>query len=213
VWTDPDSAIEVFSPVSDGLYHSPIEVIGFSRTFEGNVLMRLQANDGTVLAERYTIGGSVDGFDFFHSYLRFEVQVPVSATLEVFETSAVNGSEINTVTIPMLLLPGQRVIDLNYPTVGASVCNPVILSGYSNTFEATLAVALSARDSTVLTQTIAMGGNLGFFADFSASLTHPITTAQPILAVAYEGAASGLGDIDRTQVPVSLYPAGSGPCP
>jgi hypothetical protein len=213
IWTAPGDQIEVFSPVVAGLYHSPIEVIGFSQTFEGNVNIRLTADDGAVLAERNTIGGSVDGFDFFHTYMRFTASEQISATLEVFETSAADGSEIHKVTIPLLLLPGQRVIDVNTPAVGAEVCSPVIISGYSNTFEATLAVTLNARDGTVITQTSTMGGNLGVYADFTAILTHAITTPQPLLARAYEGAASGQGDIDDTRIPISLYPAGSSQCP
>jgi hypothetical protein len=175
--------------------------------------MRLTADDGTVLAERNTIGGSVDGFDFFHTYVRFTVSEQISATLEVFETSAADGSEIHKVTIPLLLLPGQRVIDVEAPAVGDEVCSPLIISGYSNTFEATLAVTLNARNGTVITQTSTMGGNLGIYADFTAIMDHVVTTPQPLLASAYEGAASGLGLIDETRIPVSLFPAGSSQCP
>ena len=72
VWVDPPQAIEVFSPVKDGLYHSPMAVNGFSRTFEGSVNLRLTDKDGHVLAERTTLGGSGD-FAFFASYVRFTV--------------------------------------------------------------------------------------------------------------------------------------------
>jgi murein DD-endopeptidase MepM/ murein hydrolase activator NlpD len=213
VWSPPASQIEAFSPVSDGLYHSPIEVIGFSQTFEGSVNLRLTAADGTVLAERHTIGGSVDGFDFFHTYLRFTASEQITATLEVFEISANDGSEIHKVTIPLRLLPGQRVVDVHAPTVGATVCAPVMVSGYSNTFEAFVSVDLSARNGTVITQTSAMGGNLGVYADFTTSIAHTVTTPQPVLAGAYEAAASGLGLVDQVRIPVALFPAGSSECP
>ena len=63
----------MFSPVANGLYHSPIEVRGFSQTFEGVVNMRLRvAASGEVLAERTAMGSSVDGFAFFDSYLRLQ---------------------------------------------------------------------------------------------------------------------------------------------
>lgn len=88
-------------------------VNGFSQTFEGVVNLRLTDRNGQVLAERNTQGGSVDGFAFFDSYLRFTVSETISGTVEVFEISAKDGSEINKVTIPVVLLPGQRVIDLN----------------------------------------------------------------------------------------------------
>ncbi len=213
VWTDPTQAIEVFSPLADGLYHSPIVVNGFSRTFEGNVNLRLTDKDGQVLAERNTLGGSVDGFDFFDSYLRFTVSTPISATLDVFETSAMDGSEINKVQIPVVLWPGQRVVDLNTPTGGAQVCNPVLVSGYSNTFEATLAVTLNRRDGTQLALTPAMGGNLGIYADFSTTITHTVSAPQPLLVSAFEESAAGFGPVDQTMIPVELHPTGSTVCP
>jgi murein DD-endopeptidase MepM/ murein hydrolase activator NlpD len=213
VWTDPEGQIELFSPRPNGLYHSPIEVIGLSQTFEGAVNLRLTAEDGTVLAKRFTMGGSVDGFDFFHTYLRFTVSEQIAATLEVFEISAEDGSELHKVTAPLVLIPGQRFIDLTTPAVGAAICNPILVSGYSNTFEATVLVELRSRESAVITQTFTTGGNLGVYADFFTSITHPVTSPQPLLVAAYEESAAGFGPVDDTAVPVSLYPAGSSECP
>ena len=102
---------------------------------------------------------------------------------------------------------------MNAPAVGATVCSPVIISGYSNTFEATLAVDLAARNGAVITQTSTMGGNLGVYSDFTASLAYTVATPQPILASAYEAAASGFGLVDQTHLPVSLFPPGSSQCP
>ncbi len=212
VWTDPSQAIEVFSPVADGLYHSPIEVRGLSQTFEGVVNMRLSAARGAVLAERTAMGGSVDGFAFFDSYLRFTASEEMSATLEVFEVSAKDGSEIHKVSIPLTLLPGQRVVDLNSPRTGDKVCSPIYASGYSNTFEANVLVTLSARNGTVLTSTSALGGNLGLYADFNTTLDYMVTAPQPVLVGVTEESAAGFGPIDYTRVPVSLYPEGAG-CP
>lgn len=208
VWADPGQAIEVFSPVADGLYHSPIEVRGFSQTFEGVVNIRLSADGRDVLAERTAMGGSVDGFAFFDSYLRFTVSEEISATLEVFEESAKDGSEIHKVSIPLTLLPGQRVVDLDSPDTGDEVCSPVLVSGYSNTFEASVLVTLSARDGTELAVTPAMGGNLGVYADFSTTISHTVSSPQPLLVGVTEGSAAGFGYVDYTRVPVSLYPAG-----
>jgi len=213
VWTDPAAPIELFSPVTSGLYHSPIEVVGFSQTFEGNVNLRLSDSEGNILAERNTIGGSVDGFAFFHSYLRFSVTEPITGVLEVFDISAQDGSEINTIAVPMTLLPGQRVLDITHPTPGGTVCSPVVIAGYSNTFEATLTVDLRERNGDAISQTVAMGGNLGIYAEFLATLDADATTAQPLLVGAYEEAASGAGAVDQTRFPVTLYPADSEECP
>ena len=212
VWTNPPQAIEVFSPVADGLYHSPIAVNGFSQTFEGSVNLRLTDKNGQVLAERNTQGGSADGFAFFDSDLRFTVGEMISGTLDVFETSAKDGSEIHKVTIPLVLLPGQRVIDLNVPGVGAEVCNPVFVKGYSNTFEANVAVTLNGRDGTQLAFTTTLGGNLGLYADFSTLISHTITAPQPVLIGAYEGSPAGFGLVDYTLHPIELHPAGATRC-
>jgi LysM repeat protein len=213
VWTPPTVAIEQFSPVARGVYHSPLRVIGYSQTFEGNVNLRLTDVNGTVLAARNTLGGSVAGFRFFDSYVRFTISGEISATLELFESSAKDGSEINKVTTPLFLLPGQRVIDLNVPAVGATVCSPILVQGYSNTFEANVVTTLSQRNGTQLAQALTTGGNLGIYQDFSATLTHNAAAPQPLLVSAYDTDARGLGDLDRTVVPVSFYPAGSGGCP
>jgi len=213
VWSPPTSPIELFSPVAAGIYHSPIEIIGFSQTFEGNVNVRLTDVNGNVLAERNTIGGSVDGFDFFHTYIRFTVTDPIDATLEVFDISANDGSEISKVEIPLVLRPGQRVIDVNTPAVGAAICNPVVVSGYANTFEANVVVDLRQRNNTVIDQISAQGGNLGVYANFTAAIANIVGAPQPRLISAYEGDAAGLGLIDQTVIPVTLYPVNRGPCP
>lgn len=213
VWPTPTQAIEVFSPVQNGLYHSPMAVNGFSQTFEGNVNLRLTDKNGQVLAERNALGGSVDGFDFFNSNVRFTVSEQISATLDIFEKSAKDGSEINKVQIPLILLPGQRVIDLNTPGVGGTVCHPLLVAGYSNTFEATLAVTLNQLDGTEITRTIAMGGNLGVYADFATTISHTVTAPSPVLVGAFEESAAGFGQVDYKRVPVAVYPAGTTACP
>ena len=92
------------------------------------------------------------------------------------------------------------------PETGAVVCNPIYVSGYSNTFEATVLVTLNARNGTELAATPAMGGNLGIYADFSAPISYTVDAPQPVLVGVTEGSAAGFGYIDYTRVPVSLYP-------
>jgi hypothetical protein len=205
-WTDPAEAIEVFSPVEDGGYHSPIEIIGYSQTFEGNVILRLLNSEATPIAERFATGGSVDGFDFFHSRLRFYVDEEEAGTVEVYEESAEDGSHLHKVSIPVVLMPGQRVIDVDSPEPGAALCSPII-SGYSNTFEANVVVTLSGREGTpVATPESTMGGNLGFFRPFNASLIYPVSTPEALLIGAHETSAKDGSLIDYTRIPISLYP-------
>lgn len=213
IWTAPSSNIELFSPVSGAVYHSPIEVIGFSTTFEGNVNIRLLNADGEEIARRNATGGALGEFDFFHTYVRFTTNEQISGTLEAFETSAKDGSRLHEVQIPVILLPGQRVVDLNRPTTGDDVCNPILVAGYSNTFEANVVTELQQRDGTGIAQEFALGGNFGIYADYFASLSHVVSAPQPLLVTAYESDGIGIGNIDMTRIPVTLHPAGSGPCP
>ncbi len=212
-WPAPDVAIELFSPVSGGRYHSPIEIIGFARTFEGNVNIRLKLEDGTLLAERNVTGGST-AHAFFQSSLRFETftEEPAPGLLEVFETSAVDGAEINKVTIPLTLAPGQRVLDITGPRVGARVCNPVLVTGYSFTFEGNLALSAQQRDGAPIWEGFATGGG-GDYRDWSAS-AGPLTPPAPfvLLSIREPSALDGAA-IDETRIPVTLLPAGDQACP
>jgi len=213
VWTPPDDAIEVLSPVTGAAYHSPIQVHGYSRTFEGNVIMRLLDEENNVIAQRNATGGSVDGFDFFQTLLRFVTQEEQEATLEVFEQDAATGDEINLVSIPILILPGQRLIDVEQPTVGAAVCSPFIISGYSNTFEGNVVIELSERDGSNIDLDNTNGGTLGLYAEFLASAPLDVSEPQPLLVGAYDLDAAGLGAVDLTRVPVAIYPPESVTCP
>jgi hypothetical protein len=100
------------------------------------------------------------------------------------------------------------VVDLDRPQTGATVCSPIFVSGYSNTFEAAVLVTLSERDGTEIGATPAQGGNLGFYADFSTIISHTVDSPQPLLVGVAEGSPAGFGYVDYTRVPVSLYPAG-----
>ncbi len=212
-FTEPSEAIEIFSPIAGTTYHSPIEVIGFSRTFESTVNLRLTDGDGNVLAERFATGGVVDGFDFFRTQLRFFVAEPMSATLEVFEISAEDGREINKVTLPMTLLVGQRFIDVDAPLPGALVCELVTLAGYSTTFEANVTVEVDDRAGGELYTTFTSGGANGTYDIFSKTLAVSADLPVPLLIGAYESSARDGSAIDWTRIPFGVLPAGDPRCP
>ncbi|MFN8444170.1 MAG: Gmad2 immunoglobulin-like domain-containing protein [Caldilineaceae bacterium] len=213
VWRPAEQAIELLSPVADAVYHSPIEVIGYSRTFEGNVVIRLSDTQGNILGTRNAQGGSVDGYAFFHNSLRFEVTTDTPATLELFEVSAKDGTEINKAQIPIVLRAGQRRIDLTKPLIGQAVCMPVRIEGYSNTFEANVNVELGPRSGeVVLASGNATGGSLGNFAEFTTELNLDVQAALPMLVGAYELDAQDGRQVDHTRLPISLYPSSSKQC-
>lgn len=213
-WPAPDVAIELFSPVAGGRYHSPIEIIGLARTFEGNVNIRLKLEDGTVLAERNTTGGST-AHAFFQSSIRFETfkeEPTTPGLLEVFETSAADGAEINKVTIPLTLASGQRVLDVTGPRVGARVCNPILVTGYSFTFEGNLALSAQQRDGASIWEGFATGGG-GDYRDWSASAGPFASSLPTVLLSIREPSALDGASIDETRIPVTLLPPGDRRCP
>jgi LysM repeat protein len=212
VWPDPPTAIEVFSPLANERYRSPIDVNGLTRTFEGNVYLRLFAADGTLLGQRRARGG-MTSFEFFHSYLRFEVMQETAAVLEIYEAAAADQPPITIIRIPITLEPGQRLVDLNLPTPGSDVCGPVLVQGYSNTFEANVVVELTERNGSVLASANATGGNLGVYGEFAAYLNPNMTAPRAALVGAYEVSPRDGVRVDHARAPISLYPVDSSACP
>jgi hypothetical protein len=211
-WSDPVVPIELFAPLPGERYRSPVDVNGFSRTFEGNVYLRLLDADGNVIGQHRARGG-MTGYGFFHGYVRFEVTEELSATLQVYEAAAPDQPPISLVAVPMTLEPGQRFIDLNHPASGNTVCGRVPVTGYSNTFEANVNVELTARDGSVLERGNTMGGNLGIYAEFAAYFDYEATRPLAALVGAYEVSPRDGVMVDHTRVPVSLHPPGDSACP
>lgn len=214
IWTAPEGALELLSPAAGGGYRSPLDMVGLSQTFMGSVDVTLVDEAGTILAERLTMGGTVDAHAFFHTFLRFSVSEPTTAVLSVVDMDMAEGMVTEQVQIPLTLLPGQRLIDVTYPAVGGVVCGSLTATGYSNTHEANVVVELLSRDGAVLEQVPAMGGTLGIYRDFVAPLTYAVSDgAQPVLLAAYESDAGGrFPHVDKLVIPFTLYPEGSDAC-
>ena len=95
--------IEVLSPRGGDSIKSGFVVKGNARTFESNVAIRLSDSEGNILAETFTLANAPDAGQFgpFEKVLDFQTDDSVG-TLEVFQYSAKDGSEIDKVTIPLL---------------------------------------------------------------------------------------------------------------
>ncbi|MCL4860609.1 MAG: hypothetical protein KJZ93_14435, partial [Caldilineaceae bacterium] len=225
-WSDPATPIELFAPLPDERYRSPVDVNGFSRTFEGNVYLRLLDADGNVIGQHRARGGMAgfrvdsapgatansSGYDFFHGYVRFEVTQEISATLQVYEAAAPDQPPLSLVAVPITLEPGQRFIDLNHPAPGSAVCGRAPVAGYSNTFEANVNVELTARDGSILERGNTMGGNLGIYAEFAAYFDYEAAGPLAALVGAYEVSPRDGVLVDHTRVPIWLYPPGDPAC-
>lgn len=207
-WQMAAAPVELFSPVALGSYHSPVEIIGSIRTAGDRLSIRLSDARGNVIARRALLmkPGRVD---FFHTYLRFETFVEQNATLEISERSQDDGSEVEHVRLPLTILPGQRYLDLASPGVGAVLLGPVVVTGYSNTFEANVVVDLSYREGDSMIRQPTTGGSFGFYRDFQATFDIAPPAARAALISAYELDPGSGAAIDQTRLPVTILPADS----
>lgn len=105
---EPDDAapIVVRRPAPGEEVTSPMTIAGDANVFEATVSLRLVTADGEVLAEDFTTATCGSGCrGDYRTRLRFEVSEPTEAALEVFESSAEDGSPLHMVRIPITLLP------------------------------------------------------------------------------------------------------------
>jgi len=81
----------------------PVIVEGQARVFENVVNFRLRDEKGKILAEGYTTANAPDIglFGPFHGELTYSADKDGKGVVEVFNYSAKDGSEIDTVTIPV----------------------------------------------------------------------------------------------------------------
>lgn len=95
--------IEVLSPRSGDKIKSGFVVKGNARTFESNVAIRLYDSFGNVLTETFTLANAPDVGQFgpFEKMINY-VTESQTGTLEVFQYSAKDGSQIDIVTVPVI---------------------------------------------------------------------------------------------------------------
>ena len=102
--------ISVRHPRPDDIVDDPVEVAGVGTGFEGTLQARLRNHAGDEIAQRhFDAGGTGIWGNFF-----FRIDIPgvpgrARGTLEVFEFSAEDGSEINKRVIPIVF--GRALVD------------------------------------------------------------------------------------------------------
>lgn len=95
--------IKVTSPRPNEIISGQVVIAGEARTFESNVLYRVRDSSGRQLAFGNTTATAPDTGQFgpFQVTVTFSAPASSSGTVEVFEGSAKDGSEINKVIIPV----------------------------------------------------------------------------------------------------------------
>lgn len=99
--------IEVRIPAAGGEIRSPVTVAGSADVFEATVSIRILDETGLELAAGFataTCGSGCRGR--YSTELYFFVDRAQPGTVEVFESSAEDGSQLFLVSIPVTLLPG-----------------------------------------------------------------------------------------------------------
>ena len=103
---DPSAipTITVQAPTAGTLVTSPLRITGRAATFEANVQARLIA-DGAEVA--FTFGQAQEAFVLspYALDLPYAIAAPVEGCLEVFTTSARDGSPILIAQVPLILVP------------------------------------------------------------------------------------------------------------
>ncbi len=96
--------IEVLSPLMGDNVKSGFVIKGNARTFENSVTLRLIDSNGNILIETSTIANAPEAGQFgpFEKAIAFTSD-QTEGTLEVFQYSAKDGSEIDKVIIPLQL--------------------------------------------------------------------------------------------------------------
>ena len=102
---DPISSgnIEVLSPRGGDSVKSGFAIKGNARVFENVVSIRLSDSEGNILIQTNAYANAPDAGQFgtFEKMLNFQTSA-TTGTLEVYQVSAKDGSEIDKVTIPLV---------------------------------------------------------------------------------------------------------------
>ena len=100
-------AIALRTPVAGDEIVSPVTVAGTADVFEATVSIRILDANGQELAATFataTCGSGCRGK--YSAEVFFFTEERQDGTIEVFESSAADGSPLNLVSVPVLLVPG-----------------------------------------------------------------------------------------------------------
>lgn len=96
--------IEVITPHSEDVVKSGFTVRGNARVFENVVSIRLRDSEGNILTQTTTYAQSPDVglFGPFEKQINYATR-DITGVLEVYQASPKDGSDIDKVTIPLVL--------------------------------------------------------------------------------------------------------------
>ena len=207
------AAVAVDSPAAGEMVASPITISGTANVFEAVVSFRLVGEGGIEFASGHAMATCGTGCrGSYEGSLKYVVSGDQSATLEVFEVSAKDGSPINVVRVPVMLAgstfaPDQGGIYVDAPTGGTTVSSPIIITGTANVFEANVSLRLLDEEGNELASTFATATcGTGCWGDFQATIEYSVDHRQQGTVEVYQASAEDGSPLDMVRIPVLLTP-------
>ncbi len=104
---DPDSGrpfIKINHPAPGDVVSNPTHIVGYGTAFEGRISLRIRDDDGTVIAEGATKGGSNGVIGEFKANLEFDRRTNQRlGVVEAFEESASgSGEDLHLNRVPIV---------------------------------------------------------------------------------------------------------------
>jgi germination protein M len=97
--------IQIESPASGEAVRSPVRVSGTANTFEATFILELITGGRRLARETVTATSGSGTRGTFDVTVPFSVSEETRGELRAYELSAENGEPVNTVTVPISLLP------------------------------------------------------------------------------------------------------------
>jgi peptidoglycan hydrolase-like protein with peptidoglycan-binding domain len=124
--------IVIEQPQPFDIVDDPIKLAGMGQAFEATIATRARDADGNQIARSFVMGGSAAIANFQGSLGMGATPPTPQGTLEVFEVSAKDGSELNKVTVPITF--ASALIDNYEGYVVHTVVEGDTLSGLAQRF-------------------------------------------------------------------------------
>jgi hypothetical protein len=204
--------IEVTAPSDGDIVSSPVTISGTADVFEATVSIRILGESGEILADTFataTCGTGCRG-DYSED-VSFNVKRVEQGTIQVFESSAEDGSMRNVVEIPVTLAPktSNAAITVTGPAPGDVITDGnLFISGTADVFEAVVSYRLVLEDGRALREgTVMATCGSGCRGDFSFGFTDTFVSHRQVAVLqVFEASAKDGSPVNVVEIPIVLVP-------
>jgi hypothetical protein len=202
--------IDVSTPHTNDIVSSPVTVAGTADVFEATVGIRILGENDRILADTFataTCGTGCRG-DYSED-VTFNVKHVEQGTIQVFESSAEDGSMLHVVEIPVTLAPktSNSAITVTNPPPGDDVAGSVTISGTADVFEAVVSIRILDAKGHILVDTSTMAScGTGCTGDFSITVSYSVGHRQTGVIQVFEASAKDGSPTHVVEIPVTLLP-------